>query len=65
MQTYFIADMHLRAERNGILVSLESLTPGKQQRWLESQPPPHTQEEAQEHKRVRRLIKLSRDEENE
>jgi hypothetical protein len=57
--------MHLRAERNGILVSLESLTPGIQQQWLESQPPPKTKEEARERKRVKRLIKLSRDEEKE
>jgi hypothetical protein len=57
--------MHLRAERNGILVSLESLTAGKQQQWLESQPLPKTKEEAIERKRVRRLIRLSKDEENE
>ncbi len=65
MQTYRIADMHLRAQRNGILVSLESLTPGKQQQWLESQPPPKTKDEAQERRRVKRLIRISRDEENE
>jgi hypothetical protein len=38
--------MHKRAELNGILVSLETLTPGRQQDWLESQPPPKTKEEA-------------------
>ena len=65
MQTYRIADMHLRAKRNGILVSLESLTPGKQQQWLEQQPPPHTPEETQERRRVRRLIRLAKDEEQE
>jgi hypothetical protein len=47
------------------LVSLEALTIGKQQQWLESQPEPKTKEETQEHKRVKRLIKLSRDEESE
>ncbi len=57
--------MHLRAERNGLLVSLESLTPGIQQRWLESQPPPLTKEEAAAIKRTKRLIRLSRDEEKE
>lgn len=57
--------MHKRAEYDGILVSLDSLTPGKQKQWLESQPPPKTKQEAQECKRVKRLIKLSRDEERE
>jgi hypothetical protein len=57
--------MHKRAEYRGILVSLEALTIGKQQQWLESQPEPKTKEETQEHKRVKRLIKLSRDEESE
>ncbi|MBD2124903.1 hypothetical protein NDI39_27490 [Microcoleus sp. ZQ-A2] len=65
MQIYSIATMHLRAEINGILVSLESLTPGKQQQWLEQQQPPKTREEAQERKRVKRLIRLSREEEAE
>lgn len=65
MSTYWIATMHLRAQRNGILTSLENLTAGKQQQWLEQQPQPKTKEEAQAIKRVRRLIKLSRDEENE
>jgi hypothetical protein len=57
--------MHKRAEYSGILVSLESLTLGKQQQWLKNQPEPKTKEETQERKRVKRLIKLSRDEENE
>jgi hypothetical protein len=57
--------MHKRAEYNGILVSLDALTIGKQQQWLENQPEPKTKLEIQERKRVKRLIKLSRDEENE
>jgi len=57
--------MHVRASYNGILTTLDSLTVGKQQQWLKSQPPPHTREEAQERKRVRRLIRLAKDEENE
>jgi hypothetical protein len=57
--------MHKRAEYSGILVSLESLTLGKQQQWLKNQPEPKTKEETQERKRVKRLIKLSRDEERE
>lgn len=65
MQIYRIATMHLRAERNGILVSLESLTVGKQQQWLESQPPPKTKQEVIERKRVKRLIRLAKDEEKE
>jgi len=65
MQTYRIATMHLRAERNGILVSFERLTPGIQQQWLDSQPSPKTKQEAQERKRVKRLIRLAKDEEQE
>jgi hypothetical protein len=57
--------MHKRAEYSGILISLDSLTIGKQQQWLENQPEPKTKEETQERKRVKRLIKLSRDEESE
>ena len=57
--------MHKRAELNGILVSLETLTPGRQQQWLESQPAPKTKEEAVTLKRVKRLIRLSKDEEKE
>jgi hypothetical protein len=57
--------MHVRASYNGILTTLDTLTPGKQQRWLESQPIPKTKEEAQERKRVRRLIRLAKDEEAE
>jgi hypothetical protein len=57
--------MHKRAEFNGILVSLESLTVGKQQQWLSSQPASKTKQEVQAQKRVKRLIKLARDEENE
>jgi hypothetical protein len=47
------------------LISLDSLTIGKQQQWLENQPEPKTKSEIQERKRVRRLIKLAKDEENE
>lgn len=65
MQTYSIATMHKRAELNGILVSLESLTLGLQQQWLSSQSAPKTKEEVQEHKRVKRLIRLAKDEETE
>lgn len=57
--------MHKRAEFNGILTSLDSLTAGKQQQWLSSQPPPKTRVEVQEQKRVKRLIRLAKDEENE
>jgi hypothetical protein len=57
--------MHKIAEYSGILVSLDALTIGKQQQWLENQPEPKTQSEIQEQKRVKRLIKLSRDEESE
>jgi hypothetical protein len=57
--------MHRRAEYSGILVTLDSLTPGKQQQWLEQQPPAKTREEAQERKRVKRLIRLSKEEESE
>ena len=57
--------MHKRAELNGILVSLENLTVGKQQQWLSKQQAQNTKEEAVTQKRVRRLIRLSKDEENE
>ncbi len=57
--------MHKRAEYSGILASLDALTLGKQQQWLSSQPEAKTKEEIQERKRVRRLIKLAKDEENE
>ena len=57
--------MHKRAELNGILVTLDSLTPGKQQQWLEQQPPAKNREEIQERKRIKRLIRLSKDEEAE
>jgi hypothetical protein len=57
--------MHIRASYNGILVSLETLTPGKQQQWLDSQPTPKTKEEAVTQKRVKRLIRLAKDEETE
>jgi hypothetical protein len=46
-------------------VDFNSLTPGKQQQWLVSQPAPKTKEEVRQHKRVKRLIRLSKDEENE
>lgn len=57
--------MHRRAEYNGILVTLDSLTPGKQQQWLEQEPSPKTREEAQKRKQVKRLIRLSKEEEAE
>jgi hypothetical protein len=57
--------MHKRAELNGILVSLETLNLGHQQQWLNSQPPPKTKEEAITQKRVKRLIRLTKDEEKE
>jgi hypothetical protein len=57
--------MHKRAELSGILVSLETLASGKQQRWLDSQPPPRTKEEVQAQKQAKRLIKLAKDEESE
>lgn len=55
----------LRAERDGTLISLDDLSLGKQQKWLESQPPPRTRAESSEHKRVKRRIKNIKDEENE
>lgn len=61
MYTYSIADMHKRAEYSGILVSLESLTPGKLQQWLEQNP----QADAKEVKQVKKRIRLSREEESE
>ena len=57
--------MQIRASYNGILVSLETLTPGKQQQWLSKQQAPKTKEEAVTQKRVKRLIRLAKDEENE
>ncbi len=57
--------MHKRAEYSGILVSLDALTIGKQQQWLENQPEPKTKSETQERKWVKRLIKLAKDEESE
>lgn len=57
--------MHRRAEYDGILVSLDSLTPGKQKQWLQSQPQPKTKEQAAAIKRAKRLIRLSKDEEAE
>lgn len=65
MQTYSITTMHKRAELNGILVSLESLSIGKQQQWLDSKPSPKTKAETTEQKRVKRLIRLALDEETE
>jgi hypothetical protein len=44
-------------------VTFDSLTLGKLTLWLESQPPAKTREEAQERKRVRRLIRICKDEE--
>lgn len=57
--------MHKRAELNGILVDLSSLSVGKQQQWLEAQEAPETREQATAQKRVKRLIRLSKDEEKE
>lgn len=57
--------MHRRAEYSGILVTLDSLTLGKRQQWLQSQPPAKTKDEAQERKRIKRLIRLSKEEETE
>jgi hypothetical protein len=57
--------MHKRAELNGILVSLDTLTPGKQQQWLQAQPPPRTPEQVQQQKEVKRLIRLAKEEEAE
>lgn len=57
--------MHRRAEYSGILITLDSLTLGKQQQWLQQQPLPKTKEEAQERRRVKRLIRLSKEEEAE
>lgn len=53
--------MHKRAEYNGILVSLESLTPGKLQQWLEQNP----QADAKEVKQIKRRIRLAKEEESE
>ena len=53
--------MHKRAEYSGILVSLESLTPGQLQQWLEA----NKDGDSKEIKRVKRLIKLSKEEEAE
>lgn len=52
--------MHKRAEYSGILVSLESLTHGKLQQLIES----NKDGDSREIKRVKRLIRLSKDEEN-
>lgn len=57
--------MHLRAARDGVLVNLDNLTPGKQQAWLDQQPQPKTKEQSRQIKRVKRLIELSKDEESE
>jgi hypothetical protein len=61
MYIYSIADMHKRAELNGILVSLESLTTGKLEAWLEKNP----QANPQQVKQVKKRIRLSREEEQE
>jgi len=57
--------MHKRAEYSGILTNLDSLTPAQLQQWLDSQPAAQTKEESATQKRVKRLIRLSKDEENE
>jgi hypothetical protein len=61
MYIYSIADMHKRAELNGILVSLENLTPGKLERWVEENP----QANPKEVKQVKRRIRLIKEEEQE
>jgi hypothetical protein len=61
MYIYSIADMHKRAEFNGILVSLESLTTGKLEAWLKENP----QADVKQVKQVKRRIQLSREEESE
>jgi hypothetical protein len=53
--------MHKRAELNGILVSLENLTTGKLEAWLEENP----QANPKEVKQVKKRIRLSREEEQE
>jgi hypothetical protein len=53
--------MHKRAELNGILVSIENLTPGKLERWLEENP----QANPKQVKQVKKRIRLSREEEQE
>ncbi len=53
--------MHKRAELNGILVSLETLTTGKLEAWLEKNP----QANPQQVKQVKKRIRLSREEEQE
>jgi len=45
--------------------SKDSLTPAQLQHWLDSQPSPQTKEESANQKRVKRLIRLSKDEEDE
>jgi hypothetical protein len=52
-----------RGNFNPMSVTFKSLTPGKLTLWLESQPTPMTREEAKERKRVKRLIRLAKDEE--
>jgi hypothetical protein len=56
-----VADMHKRAEFNGILVSLENLTTGKLERWVEENPQANPKEVKQAKKRIR----LSREEDQE
>ncbi len=46
-------------------INYQALTPGKQQAWLQAQPPPTTKEQAAAIKRVKRLIFLSKEEETE
>jgi hypothetical protein len=55
--------MHKQVELNGILANLDIL--GKQQQWLAQQPALKTKEESEAQKRLKGLIRLSKDEENE
>lgn len=55
--------MHLRAEYQGILapITYQDLTPGKLEQQLKENPPA----DSKEVKKIKRLIRLSKDEENE
>ena len=53
--------MHRRAEYNGILVNLDTLSIGQLERWLRENP----QANSEKVKQVKRQIRLSKDEEAE
>jgi hypothetical protein len=57
--------IHAQKSGDGILTNLDSLTQTQLQQWLDSQPAPQTKEQSVDQKRVKRLIRLSKDEENE